>query len=61
MFLFLWFIYVLCFILQVEYWRIVKEAKYHVAAQGAQVDTKICGSGFPTKKDSPSNVSPYSR
>ena len=44
-----WFLY----LLQHEYWRLVQDKSQHVSIQTAHVDTKACGSAFPTKKESP--------
>ena len=38
---------------ETEYWRILNERTEHVSVNSAHVDTKHCGGGFPTKKDSP--------
>ena len=40
---------------QTEYWRILTQRDKHVAVQNANVDTKFCGSGFPTEEDSPNS------
>ena len=41
------------FMVQDDYWRIVREGSQHVTSQIVHIDTKNCGSAFPTKKESP--------
>ena len=38
---------------EAAYWGVVEQRDEHVAVLSAHVDTKNCGGGFPTKKDSP--------